>query len=142
MLLSFSLLLCELLVQLGPLMLMLMVGFCTSFHSASDELCATMSSFAYRLCTVFSLELLSPCRLIALDKHPRVHPIGVMRLIIAKAVLFFLQDDILHAAVGALQLCVGELSGEEAAIHAVWETFEWVDTEAMLLVDASNALIL
>ena len=85
-----------------------------------------MSSFARRLCTVFSLELLSPfvaCRLIALDKHPRVHPIGVMRLIIAKAVLFFLRDDILQAA-GTLQLCVGQLSGAEAAIHAVWETFE------------------
>ena len=45
---------------------------CTSFHSASGELCVAMSLFARRLCTVFlSPDLLSPflvCRLIALDK--------------------------------------------------------------------------
>ena len=89
-------------------------------------------------------KLFSPfvaCRLISLDKHPGVHPIGVcevMRHIITRAVLFFLRDDILQAA-GAFQLCVGQFSGAEAAVYAVWETFERVNTEVVLLVDTSNA---
>jgi len=118
---------------------------CTSFHSASSELCVAMSSFARRLCTAFlSPQLLSPfvmCRLIALDKNPGVRPIGVcevMRRIVAKAVLFILRDDIQEAA-GARQLCAGQLSGVEAAVHAVRKVFEDENTEAVLLVDASNA---
>ncbi|XP_065902627.1 uncharacterized protein [Dysidea avara] len=97
---------------------------CTSFHSASD--------------------LLSPflvCRLIALDKNPGVRPIGVcevMRRIVAKAVLVILRDDIQEAA-GSHQLCAGQLSGAEAAVHAVRKVFEEGSTEAVLLVDASNA---
>jgi len=72
---------------------------CTSFHSASNELCVAMSSFARCLCSAFlSPQLLSPfvvCRLIALDKNPGVRPISVcevMRCIVAKAVLFILRD--------------------------------------------------
>ena len=91
-----------------------------------------------------SPDLLSPflvCRLIALDKNPGVRPIGVcevMRRIVAKAVLVILRDDIQEAA-GSHQLCAGQLSGAEAAVHAVRRVFEEGSTEAVLLVDASNA---
>ena len=78
---------------------------CTSFHDASDELCAAIALFARRLCTTYlSPDILSPflaCRLIALDKSPGVHPIGVcevVRCIVAKAVLCVIQDDIQIAA--------------------------------------------
>ena len=56
----------------------------------------------------------------------------------AKAVLFILLDDIQEAA-GAHQLCAGQLSGVEAAVHAVRNVFDDGNTEAVLLVNASNA---
>ena len=40
---------------------------------------------------------------------------------------------------GSVQLCAGQASGCEAAIHSVRAGFQDVDAEAALLVDASNA---
>ena len=146
MLLLSGLLLCEHLVRLDPLGSTLVVGVDFVPHFILLQVnCVAMSSFARRLCTVFlSPDLLSPflvCRLIALDKNPGVRPIGVcevMRRIVAKAVLVILRDDIQEAA-GSHQLCAGQLSGAEAAVHAVRKVFEEGSTEAVLLVDASNA---
>ena len=78
---------------------------CTSFHAASNDLCETMALFTRRLCTTY----LSPnifafflsCRLIALDKCPRVRPIGVCevaRRIVAKAALSVIRDDLQEVA--------------------------------------------
>jgi len=81
------------------------------------------------------------CRLIALDKNPGVRPIGVgetCRRIIAKAALAVTRSDILEAT-GLIQLCAGQVAGTEAAIHAVRECFQQEGTDAVLLVDASNA---
>ena len=81
------------------------------------------------------------CRLVALDKNPGVRPIGigeVVRRIIAKAVLSVVGGDIQQAA-GALQLCAGQISGVEAAIHSMRSIFAEDSSEDMLLVDASNA---
>ena len=61
-----------------------------------------------------------------------------MRRIIAKAVLSITRDDVQDAA-GSLQLCAEQISGIKAAVHAVRNLFECDDTEAVLLVDASNA---
>ena len=61
-----------------------------------------------------------------------------MRRIIAKAILSVVKDDILQAA-GSLQLCAGQISGVEAAIHATRKLFQNGGTEAVLLVDADNA---
>ena len=81
------------------------------------------------------------CRLIALDKCPGVRPIGICetaRRIIPKAVLFATKGDLQDAA-GPLQLCAGQIAGIEAAVHAMKASFQNEDTEAVLLVDASNA---
>ena len=40
---------------------------------------------------------------------------------------------------GPLQVCAGHLAGCEAAVHAMRQVFESAETEAVLLVDASNA---
>ena len=56
----------------------------------------------------------------------------------AKAVLSVLKQDIQEAS-GCLQMCGGQISGIEAAVHAVRSAFESIDTEAVLLVDATNA---
>ena len=45
----------------------------------------------------------------------------------------------LQEAAGSLQLCAGQISGIEAAVHAMKEAFLNDETEAVLLVDASNA---
>ena len=118
---------------------------CISFHAASDELFAAIALFARILCTIhLSPDILSPflaCRLIALDKSPGVHPIGVcevVRCIVAKAVLCVIRDDIQIAA-GPHQLCAGQIVETEAAVHTVRSVFNSDDSDAMLLVDAINA---
>ena len=79
------------------------------------------------------------CRLVALDKCPGVHSIGIgdtARCIVAKAVLAIIREDILDTA-GTVQLCAGQIAGCEAAVHALRENFQHEDTKAALLVDGS-----
>ena len=118
---------------------------CTSFKSTSNDLCRSLASVAKRLCTCLvdptSIAPILASRLIALDKNPGVRPIGIgdtARCIIAKAILTITRGDIQEAA-GSLQLCAGQLSGIEAAVHAVRTLFQRAETEAVLLVDANNA---
>ena len=80
-------------------------------------------------------------RLVALNKCPGVRPVGVgevSRRIISKAILSTIREDI-REVVGSLQMCVGQRSGCETAIHAMNEIYEKDATEGLLLVDASNA---
>jgi len=77
-----------------------------------------------------------------LDKKPGVHPIGIgdaPRRILAKAILSIVGNEIQLAA-GALQTCAEQDAGSEAAIHAMRNLFEKENTEAIILVDADNAL--
>ena len=118
---------------------------CTSFKSASLELCHSLAATARRLCTELvdpaSIAPLMANRLIALDKNPGVRPIGIgdtARRIIAKAILNTTRQDIQEVA-SSIQLCAGQISGIEAAVHAVRTLFQREDTEALLLVDATNA---
>ena len=118
---------------------------CTSFKSASHDLCHSLAISAQRICTNLvdpsAIGPLLACRLIALNKNPGVRPIGIgdtARRIIAKAILTVTKPDIQEAA-GSIQLCAGQISGIEAAVHAVDSLFQQDDTEAILLVDASNA---
>jgi len=79
--------------------------------------------------------------LIAFDKKPGVCPIRIgeiSRHLIAKSILWVVKSDILEAA-GCSQLCMGQQGGCEAAIHAMCEIYMNIDTEGVLLVDASNA---
>ena len=118
---------------------------CTSYHGASADICNALASLARRLCTDYvdpaGLTAFTACRLIALDKCPGVQPISVgevVRRIVGKAVLSVIGVEIQQAA-GSLQLCAGQPSGCEAAIHALRHIFDDVTTQAALLVDASNA---
>ena len=74
------------------------------------------------------------CGLVALDKNPGVRPIGVCE--VARRIIS--KEDIQDAA-GARQLCGGQIAGIEAAVHSVRKLFDDDKTEAILLVDASNA---
>ena len=118
---------------------------CSSFKSASNELCDTLAAVARRLSTCFvdpsGLSAFVACRLIALDKCPGVRPIGIgeiVRRIIGKAIVTTITEDIQEAA-GPLQVCAGHISGCEAAVHAMRQVYESQQTEAVILVDASNA---
>ena len=47
------------------------------------------------------------------------------------------KPDVIDAS-GSLQVCAGQMSGSEAAIHAMSNIFDTDDTDAILLIDASN----
>ena len=118
---------------------------CTSFQGASNDLCDGLASVARRLCTSYvdpaEIAALVAGWLIALDKNPGVHPIGVgevIRRIISKAVLSVVKLDILDAT-GYSQLCAGQDADNEVAVHAMREVYGDSSTEAVLLVDANNA---
>ena len=62
-----------------------------------------------------------------------MRPIGVaevLRRIINKAVLAVIGQDIKEAA-GSIQLCVGQVSGCEAGVHATRGIFNDEETEAI-----------
>ena len=118
---------------------------CCSFQNASSALREALASTARRISSSFvdpePLQPLIACRLIAMDKCPGVRPIGigeVVRRILSKAILSVIRYDI-QEAVGSHQLCVGQKSGCEAAIHVLEELFHEDTTEGILLIDASNA---
>ena len=58
--------------------------------------------------------------------------------IIGKCVTRVAEQDVINAS-GAMQVCAGQKSGGEAAIHAMRNIFEADETDAALLVDVSNA---
>ena len=95
-----------------------------------------MTALARRLCTSSvhpeSLSAFVACQLI--DKSPGEVP----RRIIAKSILKVVSNDIQEAA-GPLQACAGHEAGCEAAVHAMNEIMSSEETEAILLVDATNA---
>ena len=100
---------------------------------------------AQKLCTDLvdpaSIAPLLSCRLIVLDKNPGVRPVGIgdtARRIITKAILSITKQDLQEAA-GSMQLCAGQIAGIEAGVHTVHTLFQTEETEAVLLVDASNA---
>ena len=117
----------------------------TSFRGASSDLCEALAQLGRRICTTYvdpsGLDAFTACRLMALDKCPGVRPIGIgetARRILGKAILAVIGGDIQDTA-GALQMCAGQQSGCEAAVHAMRQIFDDPNTHAVLLVDASNA---
>ena len=118
---------------------------CTSFKGASTDLCESIAATARQLCTCYvdptGLSAFVACRLIALDKCNGVRPIGIgetVRRIIGRVIARVLSADI-QAAAGPLQLCAGYKSGCESVVHAMHQMFEYSETEAVIIVDATNA---
>ena len=80
-------------------------------------------------------------RLIPLDKDSGFRPIGigeVLRRIITSATVTLFKPDLITLT-APLQTCAGLRGGIEPAIHGMRRMFEDEETEAILLVDASNA---
>ena len=76
-----------------------------------------------------------------MDKNPGIRPIGVgevLRRIVGKIISWTINDEIKEAA-GPLQTCAGFGAGAEAAIHAMKKIFDNEKTDAVLLIDATNA---
>ena len=63
----------------------------------------------------------------------------VLRRIIGKSLMMVVKDDITRAA-GVSQLSAGQPSRRVSAIHALCQVFASMETDAVLLVDADNAL--
>ena len=88
-----------------------------------------------------ALQPLIACHLIALDKCPGRRPIGIGEVAwrnIGRAIISIIKDDI-QAVTGTVQLCAGQDSGCEAAVHAMRQVFESLDADAVILVDITNA---
>ena len=105
-----------------------------------------MALLAQHLCTQCvdpeGLSAFTACRLIALDKCPGVRPIGVAEVaqrILGKAILTVIGYDI-QQVVETIQLCAGQETESEAAIHAIRQIFNEDEVEEVLLVDTSSAL--
>ena len=119
---------------------------CKSFKKSASNLCDSLATLTRRLCTECidpaTIKPILESRLIPLKKaNGEVGPIGVgevIRRIIGKCVTKVLKQDILESS-GPLQVCAGHKSGSEAALHAMSSLFQHEDTDAVLLVDASNA---
>ena len=118
-----------------------------SFGKLSSTLCYKVAQVARRLCTEdvdpCFLTAFTSCRLIPLSKDSGagIRPIGigeVIRRIIGKAIMRLTKPEVLEGA-GSLQVCSGQDSGSEAAIHAVARIFDDPQTECVMLVDATNA---
>ena len=62
----------------------------------------------------------------------------MLRRIVGKAILSVIKPEIVSSA-GNLQLCAGQASGCEAAVHAIGDIFDEQSTDALFLVDADNA---
>ena len=103
-------------------------------HPLNLPLCHSLAITAQRLCKKFvdpsAIAPFLACRLIALNENPGVRPVGIgdtARQIIAKAILTVTRLDIQEAA-GSLQLCASQISGIEAAVHAVNSLFQQEET--------------
>ena len=119
---------------------------CKSSKKSSMNLCDTLATLARRLFTEFvdplTIQPILASRLFPRDKgNGDVRQIGVgevIRRIIGKCVTKVTKQDIIEPS-GSLQVCVGFESRSEAAIHAMHNIFEADNTDAVLLIDSSNA---
>ena len=122
---------------------------CKSFKKSGTNLCSAIATMLplHRYCyTEYvdprSIEAILANRLIPLDKGERnVRPTGVgevVRRIMGKCVMSVTRHHVIDAC-GSLQVCAGQKSGSEAAVHTMRSIFDADDTDAVLLIDASNA---
>ena len=118
---------------------------CPKFQGLSRNISNSLALLGRRISTAFvypiGLTGLVICTLIPLDKKLGDRPICIcetVKRIIGKAILSIAKSDILNAA-GPLQLCAGQLSDVEFATHAMQTLLDDSNTQAILLVAASNA---
>ena len=117
----------------------------TCYGSASNNLSSALAASARVLCTEdidpSCTEALTAARLVPLDKSPGVRPIAVgevFRRIMCRAIMKIIESDV-RDTTAPRQLCVGVPSACEASVHAMDSLFNLDSTDAILLVDASNA---
>ena len=119
---------------------------CKSFKKSGVNLCEAVATMTRRLSTEYihprTIQPILSNRLLPLDKgEGAVRPIGVgevIRRIVGKCVMKVIKPDVIDAS-GSFQVCAGLKSGSEAAVHAMHSIFEADETDAVLLIDASNA---
>jgi len=120
---------------------------CSNRHSAESKEIREQIALLTKnlLLQTYHPDLIEPlvaCRLIPLVKKPSgVRPIGVgesLRRLMGKTISWVLKDEIKSVA-GPLQTCANHGAGAEAAIHSMRQIFEKESTDAVLLIDASNA---
>ena len=116
-----------------------------NFGTSPSDLCKAITEAVKKLSskkeTSNTLEAFLASRLIPLDKNPGLRPIGigeVLRRIIGKALVQVIREEIV-TSVGSLQVCAGQEAGSEAAVHAMHDIFNEEESEAVLLIDATNA---
>uniref|UniRef100_A0A0G4G3W2 Uncharacterized protein n=1 Tax=Chromera velia CCMP2878 TaxID=1169474 RepID=A0A0G4G3W2_9ALVE len=97
-------------------------------RESREELANLATEMGRRVFEWDQVKALIACRLVALDKCPGVHPVGIgeaIRRLLGKTVMKETREE-LQEACGANQLCSGLMGGLEGGIHAVrelWETF-------------------
>ena len=116
----------------------------SKYKKEGKDLREEISKFAKKIASTIvdpkSIEALTSCKLIQLNKNPGIRPIGIGEILrlIGKVIGWVLKDEIQEAA-GPLQSATGLKGGAEAAIHSMREIFNDHDTKAVILVDASDA---
>ena len=115
------------------------------YGDSGRDLRSSFSKVIQKICAIDvidnSLEAYLACRLVPLNKNPGLRPIGVgevLRRIAGKAVMLIAKEDLKNSC-STVQMCAGHEAGCEAAIHSMKYVFESAESEAVLLVDASNA---
>ena len=117
-----------------------------NFGTSSSNLRKAFANGVQKLCTdlvqTHTIETFLCCRLIPLDKNPGLQLTGVgtvFRRIAGKVIVSVLKEDVIKCT-GTLQVCAGQDAGIEAAVYSINMIYEDENTDAILLVDASNAL--
>ncbi|KAL5266928.1 hypothetical protein ACHWQZ_G004092 [Mnemiopsis leidyi] len=119
-----------------------------SFGKETENLCSTIAEFTRKIASSeinpIYLTAFTASRLIPLDKGDEKHsvrPIGVgevLRRNVGKTIIQLLKFDVAQTT-APIQTCGGIKGGVEAAVHGLRSIWEESGTEAIILVDASNA---
>ena len=115
-----------------------------NFGASSSHPRKAFANLVQKVCTdlveTHRIEAFLSCRLISSDKNPGLGPIGVgevLRRIAGKIIASVLKEDVIKCT-GTLQVCCGQEADIEAAVHSMNMMYEDENTDAILLVDASN----
>ena len=113
---------------------------CTSFHAAAEELCAAIllcllgnckpwTIVCYRIFLWISFSL-SPYYFGQVSRSILVGVCKVVKHVVAPTTVYVIRGDI--------QSLIKKIAGLKAAVHAVRLIFDHDDSDAILLIDATN----